>query len=62
MITGTGPVAFAGVTSVTCMFTLISGSRNYRHARQAILVMIVPLLVVLVTSQFTVGVFFGVRP
>ena len=66
IITGTGPVALAGVDSETAMFTLICGYDELSTWPTSCLVIIgtPPLAprVVLVTSQVTLGVSLGVRP
>ena len=62
IITGTGPLAFAGVTSVTCKFTLIAGYDELSTCPISRLVMVIPLSAVLATSHVTAGVIFGVLP
>src|SRR5438445_13795078 len=66
IITGTGPVAFAGDVRDTWMFTVISGYDELSTLPASCFVMTgtSPLfvLVVLVTSHFTAGVFLGTRP
>jgi len=65
MITGTDPVAFAGVFNVACISTVMAGYDELSTLPSSCLVTvgISPLvpLVELTTDQVTLGV-FGVRP
>ena len=66
IMTGTGPVALAGVVSVNCMSTLMSGYDELSTWPTSFFVMTgtSPFisLVTEVTSHFTLGVTRGARP
>src|ERR1039457_1681750 len=66
IITGTGPVTLAGVVKVNPIFTAIIGYEELSTVPTSCLVMtgISPTvaLVVLATSHFTPGTFWGTRP
>src|SRR5271170_1231832 len=66
IMTGTGPVALAGVVSVSWISTVISGYDELSTWPTSFFVMtgMSPLVsrVVLITSQRTLGVFAGMRP
>ncbi len=66
MMTGTGPLASAGVVSVRSMFTVISGSAELSTCPTSVFVITgtSPFFscTVLTTSQLTLGRFAGMRP
>ena len=67
MITGTGPVALAGVVKVAWMLTLIAGYAELSTLPSSCLVTIGDIAIRAVqpcstTVQVTFGAFFGVRP
>src|SRR5688572_28917412 len=62
MMTGTGPAASAGVVSVSWISTVTAGYDELSTWPTSVFVVVRASLTVLVTSQRTRGVSFGVRP